>query len=308
MEYFDETFDFRIATEFTADNLTGPYRIYYGLSAGEPDGINSPGFLRKVEAFADWYRSQPEVVHVDSIVDTLKRLNRNMHGDDPAWYHLPDRRELVAQYLLLYEMSLPYGLDLNNRINVDKSATRLKVTLKGLSDKEILALEGRAQHWLAENAPVSMRVSGTSSTVMFAYLNLRNLEGLLFGAVLALVLISIILIIALRSLKFGLISLIPNLLPVAMAFGVWGILVGEVNLVLSGVAVITIGIVVDDTIHFLSKYLRAGRERDLAPPGCGTRRLSWCRHGVMGNLGGTGSRFFGPWPIRLFVSTPAWAS
>nr|VFK16125.1 MAG: MMPL family protein [Candidatus Kentron sp. LFY] len=124
----------------------------------------------------------------------------------------------------------------------------------------------------------------------------------------ALVLISIILIIALRSLKFGLISLIPNLLPVAMAFGVWGILVGEVDLVLSGVAVITIGIVVDDTIHFLSKYLRAGRERDLAPPGCGTRRLSWCRHGVMGNLGGTGSRFFGPWPIRLFVSTPAWAS
>ena len=266
LEYFDERFDFRIATDFATDNLTGPYKIHYNLDSGEPNGIHNPEFLGKVTAFADWYRTQPEVIHVDSIVDTLKRLNRNLHGDDPAWYRLPEERALAAQYLLLYEMSLPYGLDLNNQINLDKSATRLTISLGQLSDKELLALEARAKRWLSENAPPSMQVPGTGSTMMFAWLNLRNLKGLLLGALFALILISMVLMFALGSARLGLISLIPNLLPVIMAFGIWGILVGEVNLGLSGVALITIGIVVDDTVHFLSKYLRFRREQGLAPP------------------------------------------
>nr|VFJ77862.1 MAG: hypothetical protein BECKFW1821C_GA0114237_11432 [Candidatus Kentron sp. FW] len=266
LEYFDESFDIRVATDFTADNLTGSYKIYHSLDAGEPGGINNPEFLRKVEEFTDWYRNQPKVVHVDSIVHTLKRLNRNMHGDDPAWYRLPEHRELAAQYLLLYEMSLPYGLDLNNKINLSKSATRIMVTLDTLSDREILAMERRAGQWLAENALVFMQAPGTGRRIMAANMSIRNLQSLLVSTVSALILISIILIIELRSVRFGLISLIPNLLPVAMAFGLWGILVGEINFTLSIVALITIGIVVDDTIHFLSKYLRARREKNLTPP------------------------------------------
>ncbi len=66
---------------------------------------------------------------------------------------------------------------------------------------------------------------------------------------------------AFRSLRFGLISLIPNLVPAGMAFGAWGLLVGQVNMAVAVVAALSLGIVVDDTIHFLSKYLRARRER-----------------------------------------------
>lgn len=265
VEYFDESFDFRVATDFVTENLTGLYDIHYSLSAGEPEGISDPAFLRKVEAFAQWYRQQPEVMHVSTITDTFKRLNKNMHGDDPAYYRLPEQRDLAAQYLLLYEMSLPYGLDLNNQINVDKSATRVTVTTKTLSTNEVLAIEERAQQWLKENAIPSMQVPGASATIMFTNIGYRNIRGMLFGATLALVLISIILIIALRSLKFGLISLLPNLIPAAMAFGLWGLFVGQVGMGLSVVAGVSIGIIVDDTIHYLSKYLRARREKGLAP-------------------------------------------
>jgi predicted RND superfamily exporter protein len=188
-----------------------------------------------------------------------------MHGDDPAYYRLPEQRELAAQYLLLYEMSLPYGLDLNNQINIDKSATRVAITAKTLSSNEVLALEDRAQQWLKVNGLPSMQVPGASTTIMFANIGYRNIRGMLFGATMALVLISIILIVALRSVKFGLISLIPNLAPTAMAFGLWGLLVGEVGMGLSVVVGLTIGIVVDDTIHYLSKYLRARREKGLSP-------------------------------------------
>ena len=161
-------------------------------------------------------------------------------------------------------MSLPYGLDLNNQINVDKSATRVNISIETISVTELLALERRAQAWLAENAP-DLVAEGTGPSMMFSHIGLRNIKSMLFGTTVALVLISLILILALRSLKMGLVSLVPNLVPAATAFGAWGLLVGEVGLGLSIVTGMTLGIVVDDTVHFLSKYLRARRERGLAP-------------------------------------------
>jgi len=194
----------------------------------------------------------------------MKRLNRNLHGDDPEWHRMPDQRDLAAQYLLLYEMSLPYGLDLNNQINIDKSATKLDVSLNSLSSNRIIALEERAQQWLKDNAPASMLVHGASPAIMFSHIGARNIRSMLTGTTLALVLISFILVFALRSLRIGLISIIPNLVPAGMAFGLWGLLVGEIGLALSVVTGMTLGIVVDDTVHFLSKYLRARREDGLS--------------------------------------------
>ncbi len=260
VNYFDETFDFRVATDFATDNLTGLYYIDYSLSSGEPNAVSEPKFLNAVEAFANWYRQQPEVMHVNTITDIFKRLNKNMHADDNDYYRLPEDRELAAQYLLLYEMSLPYGLDLNNQINVNKSATRFTVTTQTLSTNDLLALENRAQYWLAENALPSMITPGSGTSVMFAHIGYSNIRAMLTGAGVALVLISMILIFALKSFKYGMLSLAPNILPAAVAFGVWGIFVGQVGMALSVVAGMTVGIVVDDTIHFISKYLRARRE------------------------------------------------
>ncbi len=263
VHYFDETMQFRTDADFMTENLTGLYIIGYSLDSGEPGGISNPEYLREVSAFADWYRAQPETIHVSSITDIMKRLNKNMHGDEQNWYKLPGERNLAAQYLLLYEMSLPYGLDLNNQINVEKSATRFTATLQTLSTNDLLALDKRANEWLEKNTPHISSKEGSGVSIMFADIGKRNIVGMLVGTALALVGISFILIFALRSVKIGLLSLIPNLIPAAMGFGLWGLLVGEVGLSLSIVAGMTLGIVVDDTVHFLSKYLRARREKGL---------------------------------------------
>ncbi len=262
VEYFDESIEFRRHTDKVADNLTGLYFIDYSLDSKQSGGVSDPEFLQKIEDFANWYRQQPEVKHVNVITDIFKRLNKNMHGDDPQWYKLPGNRELAAQYLLLYEMSLPYGLDLNNQINIDKSATRLTATLETLTTSETLALEQRAVDWLQTHSP-ELVTQGASPTIMFSHIGMRNIKSMLSGTTIALVLISLILIFALRSAKMGFISLIPNLAPAGMAFGVWALTVGQVGLALSVVAAMTLGIVVDDTVHFLSKYLRARREQNM---------------------------------------------
>ena len=263
VEYFDESIPFRADTDYAAENLTGIYLIEYSLPAPGEGQVSDPAFLQHVEDFANWYRQQPNVMHVNAITDIMKRLNKNLHGDDPEWYRLPDTRELSAQYLLLYEFSLPFGLDLNNQINVKKSATRMTVTLKTMSTEDLLALERSAQAWLKANTPEYLQAAGTSPTIMFANIGHRNIRSMLQGTTLALVLISAILVFALRSLRIGLLSIVPNLVPIAMAFGLWGMFVGQIGLALSVVSGMTLGIVVDDTVHFLSKYLRAQREKGL---------------------------------------------
>ena len=262
VNYFDETIEFRRDSDYSAKNLTGVYYIDYALGTEESGGISEPEYLSNVAKFSQYLRSQPEVIHVQTISDTFKRLNKNMHGDDPAWQRLPEERNLAAQYLLLYEMSLPYGLDLNNQIDVDKSATKISVTLKTLSSNEVIAFDDAAIQWLHENMP-SIKPYNGSPTIMFAHLGKRNINSMLTGTSIALVLISAVLIFFLGSLKYGFISLLPNLTPALAAFGLWGMTVAEVGIGLSIVTGMTLGIVVDDTVHFLSKYLRARREKGL---------------------------------------------
>ncbi|MGB0465928.1 MAG: efflux RND transporter permease subunit [Pontibacterium sp.] len=260
VKYFDDTVPFRQATDYMQDHLSGMTTLEISIESGEASGINAPEFLKAVGDLTDWLRTQPETDHVSSITDTLKRLNKNMHGDDEAYYRLPEDRELSAQYLLLYEMSLPYGLDLNNQLNVDKSATRVIGTFRNMTSTEQIELENRVQHWITKNAP-DYEVQLASAGLMFAHIGQRNIQSMLIGISVALILISVLLGFALRSTRYGLISLLPNLAPAAMGFGLWFLIDGQVGLALSVVAGMTLGIVVDDTVHFLSKYLHARRDR-----------------------------------------------
>ncbi|MFW5444545.1 MAG: efflux RND transporter permease subunit [Methylococcaceae bacterium] len=266
VKYFDKTIDFRNATDFATDNLTGIYYIDFAVDSGRSSGVSHPEYINRLENFTQWLRVQPEVLHVFSITDIIKRLNKNMHGDDPTYYRLPTDKSLTSQYLFLYEMSLPFGLDLNDRIDIDKSSTRLTATLKNLSSQHVLNLENRAQEWIVNHGFDPVTTYATGTTIMFAHIGQRNIQTMLVGTAIALLLISIILLVTLRSIKIGIISLIPNLVPAAMAFGLWGLVVGQVGLAVSVVAAMTLGIVVDDTVHFLSHYLHAKRSLKLNTP------------------------------------------
>lgn len=267
VHFFDERVEFRQDADFLDEHLSGNTVIEYSLVSAGPGEIADPAFLADLSAFADWYRSQPETRHVMAISDTFRQLNKSMHGDDPAAYRLPANRDLASQYLLLYELSLPFGLDLNNRIDVSKSATRVTVTAKTLSSQEVLDLNDRAEGWLRENAPHIQQFDSSGAALMFSHIGQRNIRAMVFGTMAVLFGISILLIAAFRSFKLGLLSLVPNFAPGIMGFGVWGLTMGEVGLALSVVLAMTIGIVVDDTVHFLSKYQRARREYGYAPDG-----------------------------------------
>jgi predicted RND superfamily exporter protein len=260
--YFADSIPLTKAIGVVESRLSGTQTLHYSIDSGQVGGIPDPAYLAQVDRFVAWLRAQPEVVNVESFTDTLRRLNQVLHGDAPDWHRLPDSREMAAQYTLLYEISVPYGQDVTYQVSADKSSLKVTATLKNQRSQGLIAFEERSRQWMAKHTP-DILTRGAGQSISFANVGLRNISSMLGGSLFAIVLISACLVVAFRSIRFGLVSFIPNLFPAFVTLGIWGAVVGEVNIAASVVFSVTLGIIVDDTTHFLVKYLEARRQRGL---------------------------------------------
>ena len=263
LRYFDTKYELRQATDYYENNVGGLNALEYNIRTQSESGINDIDYLNKVDQLITYMRAQPEISSVRGYTDVLKRLNQNMNGDNPSFYKIPDTNIEAAQYLFLYELSLAYGLDLTDQINIDKSGLRLTAYVPNTTSSAFLNLDLRIQNWMAKNAP-ELNTPATGQSVVYNKISSRDAPAMLKGTGYALIGISFIILLVLRNIKYGIISLIPNLLPAVMAFGLWGYSVGSVTLAVSIVVAMTLGIVVDDSVHFMLKYAKA-RKKGLSP-------------------------------------------
>lgn len=250
---------FRVDADFINAQLPGLYTMQFNLPAARPDGVSDPAYLRALDQFSAWLATQPQVHHVWSITDLMKRLNQNMHADSPGMYILPKSQELAAQYLLLYEMSLQPGADLTNQISMDKSSSRLVVALKDVSSADMMLLKMRSEQWLKTHAP-TMQAPATGTSLMFASLTQNNTTSMVGGTLASFLMIAVTLTLALRSVRLGIASLLPSIAPSLMAFGLWYFIEGHIGLYAAFVVSCALGLVVDATTHFMLDYNRAARE------------------------------------------------
>ncbi|TNF57321.1 MAG: hypothetical protein EP307_14180, partial [Rhodobacteraceae bacterium] len=261
LRYFSEAYEFRRDTDAIQDRLTGLDTLTFSFTAPEEAGVFDPGFLRDIDRFSGWLREQDVVVSTLDIADIVKRMNMAMSADDPAQARIADTREENAQLMMFYELSLPVGLDLNAQIDVDRLQTRVTAFIRADHSHQIRDLADWAEAWLAANTPDTI-APASGYSIAFARITERNNKQMLMGLLLVLALVSLILMATLRSVRFGLISLVPNLVPAIIAFGAWGVTKGDVNLGSTVVTTMTFGIVVDDTVHFLTHFLRRRRLGD----------------------------------------------
>nr|WP_275442862.1 MMPL family transporter [Pseudoalteromonas sp. OOF1S-7] len=252
IEYFDSENKVRVDAEYIDQRLTGVHQVYFEVQSPGKSEIFTPAYLTYIDDFTHWLNDQEIVRHVTSVADVQKKLYQASLGGASQDYRLPENKETATQMHLLYEMSLPYGLSTKNLVDLSRESTRVTVVVDNVSSKEILALEAKAAQWhKSYNSDIKLH-PGTGPTIMFADIGQSNAHSLISSTVLAFVFVSIILLIALKSLKMSVLSLLPNLLPAVIAFGIWGLIDGEVGLAVSIVVVMTFGIVVDDTIYFLT--------------------------------------------------------
>ncbi|MCG8671705.1 MAG: MMPL family transporter [Pseudomonadales bacterium] len=254
VEWFDEELQFRKDFDLLNEKIGGSVVVNISIPANGPGGVLEPEYLQMLEDLDTYLNEWPEILYTASLVEVMKTLNQRMHGDDENLYRVPEQRNLASQYLLMYEMSLPFGQGLDNLINHDKSKSRVVAVFGKITDKGVIALESSVQQWLEERKQSDESAVLASANIAFAHMQYANINKLSKGFMLALLGISMLLILMFRSWSLGIVSIIPNLFPGLMAFGIWALISGKVGFGVSIGITLTLGIVVDDTIHLLSKY------------------------------------------------------
>lgn len=260
--YFDSRFQYRQDSDFAEDHLTGLNIIEFDIGAGRDNGVYDPAYQRKLAEFLGWLRAQPNVVSVIGVSDITTRVDEAMNAGIGAPGTIPTDPDRIAQYFLLYELSLPYGSSLNDQINVSRSSSRVTAILAHVKSSRIRELSSEAEAWLGTNAPPAMTTTGISINVLFSNVSWINIRSMIGTTIVSMLVIAFIVGLALRSVGYGLLSIVMNVLPSLVGFGVWGLLVGQIGLAASVITAMTIGLIVDDTIYFLIMY-QAARRRGL---------------------------------------------
>jgi predicted RND superfamily exporter protein len=249
---FSEKIPVRRSTQFVDDNMSGNYSIVYVFDSGEPDGIKNPEVLREIERVQKEAEKHPLVTKTYSVVDMMKDINESFHNGDPAYYRIPDSRDLVAQYLLVYELS--GGEELRDYVTMDYARATLELRCK-MKETSLLAgivedIDAHLDEEPLQASSISVTGIGALWLKFVEYITMSQIQG----GLLALTVVSLMMILVFRSVKIGLVSMLPNISPVILVVGAmgWlGIYLDYYRLLITPVA---IGIAVDDTIHLMTRY------------------------------------------------------
>ncbi|HIG43252.1 MAG: MMPL family transporter [bacterium] len=260
--FVDKDSDFHHVITALSEKIGNDQSLAYSVHSGEYYGITETAFLKQVDKFSVWLEEQPEVSFVTSYTDLLRSLNKSEHDNDEQWNVLPQDQLQIIDYLVSYQLIQEIEPNLAPIFNSDYSAIRLIIGTSNLSNGQLISLNDKIDRWIGNNINPQYKVLHGDNSILFARLDQSITRELLQGFSISFVLITLTLIIGLRSWRYGLLSIMPNLFPATIVFGFWGLWMGELSPYILMLFSISIGLVVDDSVHILSKYITARRKGD----------------------------------------------
>lgn len=253
LNYFDADSYIQKSVAEISHHFPGYNRLELILRPDADKDVTDIDFLTRVEVFSNWLETQSPVVHHQSYLHLLKYLNQAFHEGNPSHHQLPDNNALSQDLMFLLDFSSTEKFNTRGLISLNKDSLKLDVYVKALSNKELIALANTMEEQLKKDFSAE-QFSLSGRPLVFAYLGQYVIENMLWGSLLALLGVSALTFIGLRSMKLGLISILPNLIPGLLIYGLWGLIVGEIDIAAAVTFSLCLGIIVDDTIHLLSGY------------------------------------------------------
>jgi predicted RND superfamily exporter protein len=261
--FVDKDSDFHHAMTALSEKIGNDQSLVYSIHSGEYYGITTPGFLQQVDEFSIWLEEQPETSFVRSYTAYLKTRNEAEHDNDESWNILPEDHLQIIDYLVGYQLIQEIEPNLEPIFNSDYSAVRMVIGTSNLSNLQLLAFNEKIDQWIKANVKPEYKVMHGDNSILFARLDRSISIELLQGFLVSFFFITLTLIIGLKSLRYGLLSIAPNVFPATIVFGIWGVYNGELSPYILMLFSISIGLVVDDSVHVLSKYISARREGEV---------------------------------------------
>lgn len=249
LEYFKPSSPLRQELEHVESRLSGVGTVDISLKTQERDAFRDPANLAVIESVQSFAKTLPGVDRTISFVDFLKDMNKSFHDENQEFYRIPDSRELVSQYLLLYDSD-----DMDDFITTDYDHARILIRISEHNSAGQARIITALRTFIDQNENNGLEIRVTGRAVQ----DVNTIDALVQGQVQSLAMaagvISLIMILAMRSLAIGFLSLVPNIVPIVLNFGIMGALGIPLNTSTALISVIGLGIAVDDTIHFLTEY------------------------------------------------------
>jgi len=255
LEYFKPSSPLRQELSYIEPRLSGVGTVDISVKAGERDALRDPAKLAVIDRLQTFALTLPGVDRTMSFVDFLKDMNMSFHNENPDFYVIPESRELVSQYLLLYDSD-----DMDEFITPEYDQARILIRISEHSSAGQAELIHALRAFIDQHEHDGLQIRVTGRAVQ----DVNTIDALVRGQVeslaLAAAVITFIMFLALRSFVAGALSLIPNAFPIIINFGIMGLLGIPLNTSTALISVVALGIAVDDTIHFLTEYNRKRAE------------------------------------------------
>jgi predicted RND superfamily exporter protein len=262
VKYFPDSMPYQHDLAFIDKNLKGTITLELVLDTGRENGLYDPLILNQIEKFCrqteQIHRPEIAVGKVYSITDVLKETHQAINENNPSFYQIPEDRQVVAQEFFLFESS---GSDDLERI-VDNQFSKTRITIKTpwvdavIYRDFIREIDQKLRSLRIEEATI--RVTGMMSLMVRAII--AAIYSMARSYVIALVVITIMMIFLIGDLKIGLLCMVPNLLPILITMGWMGYAGSPLDLNSIMIGSIALGVVVDDTVHFMYNFQKFYRK------------------------------------------------
>ncbi len=252
IEYFRKTSPIHKATTFIEDNISGVHFLNVSLEAKDQDYFKQPQALKFIQDLQIFLSTIAQIDDTTSVVDYIKEINKSFNNEDEDFYRIPDSYNLISQYVLLYGAA-----DLNDYIDSRWQWATVQIRLSEHSTAKLDKVMKTINTYLQNNKPDSVLASVLGQTVLEVESNEAVTRGQIKSLGLAFLVIFFMMFLVFKDFRLGLVSIVPNTLPLVMIFGIMGWSGIRLNSATSMIAAVGIGVIVDDTIHFLHSFKRA---------------------------------------------------
>jgi hypothetical protein len=240
-------------------HVGGTANVALLIDTGRGDGVKDVELLRRLERLQAWIQAydHPElevdlVGNTISVLDVVKETNRALHDGDPKWYRLPDNDRALSELLFMFESAGP--AQLRRFVTNDLRKMRMDIRVRWVDAPSYGPFTDYVERGTREIVGDRADVRTTGSAYSLFSIISSLISDLMRSFGLAFIAISLMMIVMLRSVRLGLLAMVPNLLPIVAIMGLMGITGVPIDLVNLLIASIAIGIAVDDTIHYLHHF------------------------------------------------------
>jgi predicted RND superfamily exporter protein len=261
VRYFGPENAFRVNSEAITERLAGPYHVEIVVDTGVSGGIYEPSIIENVQELVGKLRGDGRVANVLSVADILREVAGTLTGVE----EIGDMDSgSLAQYFLSFELALAKGQSTTDFVDVGHQKVRISVLLADVSMAEIRAFEDDVRRWAESNLEFPNPIQITGEGIPTAHLSSNSIRQLAVGIVVSLLFSSCLLGIYYRDGRVVGVTLLATTVPVLAGFGVWGLAIGEIGMAATVVVAVTIGVVIDDSIHLLYRYADGLRSLSLS--------------------------------------------